>query len=184
MSRARSSTSCAAPISASRRCALELEVEFQALYVGQPLFADVDAFLRNRGFSLWRLRSIVHCGLTKSRWDESSFIFGDAVETTRAGGQISWADAVYVRSEITDPDIHEDWETSARDACVAAMFDLPELIELTLARAVAGAPAEPRRTPTKQLTLARRRANRRRLHGLFWGAPGRARGFVRARLHQ
>jgi FkbM family methyltransferase len=164
--------------------ALELEVEFQALYVGQPLFGDVDEFLRKRGFILWRLRDIVHCGLTASRRDEASFIAGDAVEATRVGGQITWANAVYVRSEIGDPDLRPDWETSARDACVAAMFDLPELIELSLDRAVAAAPAKPRRTLSRQLAIARRRANRRRLHGLFWGAPQHLRGFVGARLRR
>lgn len=163
---------------------LELEVEFQALYVGQPLFGDVDRFLRERGFILWRLRDIAHCGLTSSRRDEPSFIVGDAVETTRVGGQITWANAVYVRSQLGDRDVHQDWQTSARDACVAAMFDLPELVELALERAVAGASAEPRRTLARQLTLARRRANIRRLHGLFWGAPAHVRGFVNARLRQ
>jgi FkbM family methyltransferase len=164
--------------------ALELEVEFESLYVGQPLFGDVDDFLRERGFTLWRLRDLTHCGLTKSRRDEASFIVGSRVETTRVGGQIAWANAVYVRSELGDPGVGQDWQTSARDACVTAMFDLPELVELALKRAVAGAPPEPRRTLTAQLTLARRRANRRRLHGLFWDAPRHARGFVRARLRR
>jgi FkbM family methyltransferase len=164
--------------------ALELEVEFQSLYVGQPLFGQVDDFLRARGFILWRLRDIVHCGLTKSRRDESSFIVGDAVETTRVGGQITWANAVYVRSEIGDPAPNGDWQTNARDACVTAMFDLPELVELSLERAVAGAPAQQRPTLAGQLAVVRRRANRRRLHGLFWGAPRHARGFLGAHLSQ
>jgi hypothetical protein len=64
------------------------------------------------------------------------------------------------------------------------MFDLPELVELALERARAGAPAKPRRTLSRQLALARRRANRRRLHGLFWGAPQHASGFVAARLQR
>jgi FkbM family methyltransferase len=164
--------------------ALELEVEFQALYVGQPLFGDVDQFLRERGFILWRLRDIVHCGLTKSRRDEASFIVGDAAETTRLGGQVTWANAVYVRAELGDPDLTQPWQASARDACVAALFDLGELVELALARSLADAPTKPRRTLKRQLSLVRRRANRRRLHGLFWGAPQHARGFAEARLRQ
>jgi FkbM family methyltransferase len=164
--------------------ALELEVEFQALYVGQPLFGEVDEFLRGHGFLLWRLRDIAHCGLTKSRRDEASFIVGDAVETTRVGGQITWANAVYVRNELGDPGLQVDWQTSVRDACVAALFDLPELVELNLSRAVVGAPDEPRRTLTDQLRRARHRANRRRLHGLFWGAPQHVSGFLGARLRR
>src|SRR5262249_12351091 len=39
---------------------LEVEVEFNALYLGQPLFHDVDRLLREAGFSLWRLGSLCH----------------------------------------------------------------------------------------------------------------------------
>jgi FkbM family methyltransferase len=162
--------------------ALELEVEFQQLYVGQPLFGEVDAFLREHGFVLWRLRDIAHCGLTSSHRDEPDFIVGGAADTTRVGGQISWANAVYVRRELGDRDAAEDWRTATLDACVAALFDLPELVLVALERAVAGAPAGPRRTLRRQLALARHRANRRRLHGLFWKAPQHLDGFVRARL--
>jgi FkbM family methyltransferase len=37
--------------------AIELEIAFQETYVGQPLFADIDIFLRARGFSLTKLRT-------------------------------------------------------------------------------------------------------------------------------
>lgn len=161
--------------------ALELEVEFQQLYVGQPLFGDVDAFLRERGFVLWRLRDLSHCGLTPSRRDERAFPLGDAVEKTRVGGRLSWANAIYVREEMGDPGAACEWQTSARDACVAAVFDLPELTILALERAAAGASGETRRTLTRELRRARGRANSRRLHGLFWEAPRHVRGFVGAR---
>ena len=36
--------------------AVELEVEFVKQYVDQALFADVDAFMRDRGFTLRGLR--------------------------------------------------------------------------------------------------------------------------------
>lgn len=161
---------------------LELEVEFEALYVGQPLFADVDAWVRQHGLSLWRLRNIAHCGLTPARRDEAAFVTGDAVETTRAGGQIAWANAIYVRNELARADAPLGWEVSAQDACLAGMFDLPELVEMALQRAIRTAPAQPRSVLERQLGLVRRRANVRRLHGLFWGAPQHARGFARARL--
>ena len=164
--------------------ALELEVEFQTLYEGQPLFGDVDAFLRERGFVLWRLRDIAHCGLTPSRRDEPAFIVGNAAETTRVGGQITWANAVYVRAELGDPGSQRDWQTAARDACVAALFDLPELIVAALERAAEEAEGRPARALRRQLRRARVRANRRRLHGLFWEAPRHVRGFVGTRLAQ
>lgn len=36
--------------------AVEAEVEFDHQYIGQPLFADVDAFMRSKGFNLHALR--------------------------------------------------------------------------------------------------------------------------------
>src|SRR5215831_3601703 len=39
---------------------LEIEVEFNEMYRGQPLFADVDYFVRAQGFHLWRLEHLVH----------------------------------------------------------------------------------------------------------------------------
>ncbi|HEX4034142.1 MAG TPA: FkbM family methyltransferase [Solirubrobacteraceae bacterium] len=164
--------------------ALEVEVEFQPLYVGQPLFGDVDAFLREHGFVLWRLRDIAHCGLTSVGRDEAAFVVGERAETTRTGGRVSWANAVYVRSEAADPDVRLDWTASARDACAAVLFDLPELVVLNLERAAEGAQGGARRTLRRQLRKARRRAQRRRLHGLFWEAPRHVRGFVGARLAQ
>jgi FkbM family methyltransferase len=164
--------------------ALELEVEFQPLYVGQPLFADVDTFLREHGLALWRLRDLAHCGLTRSRRDERAFPVGDAVEKTRVGGRLSWANAIYVREEMGDPDSTRAWQTSARDGCVAALFDLPELTVLALECAVTGASGEPRRILARELRRARARANSRRLHGLFWEAPRHLRGFVGARTRR
>ena len=164
--------------------AVEIEVEFQPVYVGQPLFGDVDSFMRAHGFVLWRLRDIAHCGLTPARRDESAFVVGAAAETTRTGGRITWANAVYVREEAADGDVARDWTVSARDACVAALFDLPELVVLNLERASRAAEGGARRTLRRQLRRARRRANRRRLHGLFWGAPRHLRGFIGARLAQ
>jgi FkbM family methyltransferase len=40
----------------NRVIGLEIEVEFAPMYEGQPLFADVDVFLRERGFELFDLR--------------------------------------------------------------------------------------------------------------------------------
>lgn len=64
---------------------VELEVEFVHQYVGQPLFADVDAFMRSRGFSLR--------GLRRSLWRQ------DAPHTHSFGGQLVHGDALYLRNE-------------------------------------------------------------------------------------
>lgn len=138
---------------------LELEVEFQPLYRGQPLFADVDHFLRERGFSLWRMRDISHCGLSPAGRDEPMFAVGDQVERTRLGGQVAWADAVYVRNEVGDADAPATWAVRARDACVAAVFYFPELVELALTEAVKDAP-EPARSALSCALAGARRCSR------------------------
>ncbi|MGH9373168.1 MAG: FkbM family methyltransferase [Vicinamibacterales bacterium] len=64
---------------------VEAEVEFAPIYSDQPLFADVDAFLRSLGYLLF--------GLRPCYWKRAS---GRAVGGPR--GQMIWADALYLRS--------------------------------------------------------------------------------------
>ena len=68
--------------------AVELEVEFVPQYVGQALFGDVDAFMRQRGFSLR--------GLRRTYWREA------ATYVHAFGGQIFHGDALYLRSDSMD----------------------------------------------------------------------------------
>ncbi|HEY3886473.1 MAG TPA: FkbM family methyltransferase [Vicinamibacterales bacterium] len=67
---------------------VEVEVEFAPVYVGQPLFADVDGFLRDLGYHLFDLRPC--------RWKR-------AVGRDAGGpyGQVIWADALYLKSTAT-----------------------------------------------------------------------------------
>lgn len=62
------------------------EVEFAPLYKGQPLFADVDVFLRGCGFEL-------HDFLTLGNGAYRAGPFGDHK------GRLIWADAVYVKTD-------------------------------------------------------------------------------------
>jgi FkbM family methyltransferase len=64
---------------------VEVEVEFTPIYKGQPLFADVDAFMRGLGYQLFDLKPCY--------WKR-------AAGWTAGGpyGQIVWADALYLRS--------------------------------------------------------------------------------------
>lgn len=70
---------------ASSVVGVEVEVEFAPVYVDQPLFADVDVFLRGLGYYLFDLRPV--------RWKR-------AVGRDAGGpyGQIVWADALYLKS--------------------------------------------------------------------------------------
>lgn len=65
------------------------EVEFVELYKGQPLFADVDAFLRRSGFQFHRID-----GGFGSRVFKPLMYHGDL---NAPGSQMLWADAIYVR---------------------------------------------------------------------------------------
>ena len=64
--------------------ALKCEVEFSPLYEGQPLFGDVDSYLRKFGFMLF--------DLSRSRYRRANF---PAYALTR--GQLLWGDALYLR---------------------------------------------------------------------------------------
>lgn len=68
--------------------AVELEVEFVPLYIGQPLFSDVDAFMRQQGFTLR--------GIRRTYWRES------AEYRHPYGGQIIHGDVLYLRTDRMD----------------------------------------------------------------------------------
>ena len=78
--------------------AIEVEVEFNPLFRGQPLFADVDAYLRDREWML--------LGLRRNSWRRLR-----AGETSSGyGGQLVACDALYLRQAAlaTDRDLaHE-----------------------------------------------------------------------------
>ncbi|EGG98442.1 methyltransferase2C FkbM family domain protein [gamma proteobacterium IMCC2047] len=103
---------------------LEVEVEFNPIYDGQPIFSEVDLFLRGYGFVLWKLSNLVHY----SKNDESEIIMSNdsinydhhRLEYKTRGGQIYWADAFYVRKEIIDTVYDEkSIEQIKRDAEIA-----------------------------------------------------------------
>lgn len=64
---------------------IEVEVEFNPIYTDQPLFADIDDYLRSRGFSLFDLRRYF--------WKRS---IGSGVGGAK--GQIIFADALYLKT--------------------------------------------------------------------------------------
>ena len=74
-----------ADTSLERALVLDVEVEFDELFRGQPLFADVDMHLRERG---WRL-----LGLRRISWRRTE---GLASAGTGYGGQLISADALYI----------------------------------------------------------------------------------------
>jgi FkbM family methyltransferase len=82
---------------------VEVEVMFAPLYDGQPLFADVDAFLRRLGFGLWRLDELAHYAerptprLTRGPHFGHLAYDNNHVWHPTGDGRLVWANAVYFR---------------------------------------------------------------------------------------
>ena len=109
---------------------MELEVEFNQLYEGQALFADVDVFARQQGFRLWRLSNLAHYTRIGSPphppITDVHFCDSRPVEWRSPGGQLFWAHALFVAVDVVDRTA-EDWQRPLRAGCVAATLDLPDV---------------------------------------------------------
>jgi FkbM family methyltransferase len=91
--------------------ALEMEVEFNPIYIGQPLFGDVDRYLRDRGFVLWKLSTFAHYSdrSYSGALPQPDHFFYDSEAVTRPtfAGQLFWGHAYYVRAEMAAAAIDE-----------------------------------------------------------------------------
>ena len=91
--------------------ALEIEVEFNPIYIGQPLFGDVDRYLRDRGFVLWKLSTFAHYSdrSYSGALPQPDHFFYDSEAVTRPtfAGQLFWGHAYYVRAEMAAAAIDE-----------------------------------------------------------------------------
>ena len=73
---------------------IEVEVEFSQLYKDQPLFTDVDSFLRERGFTLFDIRTPLGRKVRKTVPRESRGWKGQGL----------WTDALYFRDFVSKKD--------------------------------------------------------------------------------
>lgn len=99
---------------------IQTEVEFSPLYINQPLFADIDTFLRKRDFTLFDIVSDDYM----SRCHRAS----SPVRSTLRAGQLLWADAYYLRDLIRD-DINSPLKTPdniLKLACIADILQFPD----------------------------------------------------------
>lgn len=124
---------------------LEVEVEFNPLYEGQPLLGDVDRHLRERGFVLWRLSNETHYSSepvpsANSRMREMSYFDSRPLEGERGAGQLYWGDAYYARAELSPASNQAvDEDQAVRAACVALACGLDDLAKEVVRKG--GAPA-------------------------------------------
>ena len=125
---------------------LVAEVHLNKMYEGAALFGEVDAFLREHGFELWRFPVIAHYSQEPDRppmvdrvdvhWFESFPVAIPALP-----GQAAWADALYVKRGVGNPASPPDVVASVRDAAVAIGMEEPNLAILALRHALLAAPA-------------------------------------------
>ncbi len=126
--------------------AIEVEVEFNELYVDVPLFSEIDRFLRQAGFVLWRLKDLSHYAQRGARRDwrapEAQY-FDDLVARFESGsGQLFWANAFYLRHEVAHPSASAGWQELVRDASVTSAFGFHDLVGLAIGCAAESAPPD------------------------------------------
>jgi len=114
--------------------ALEIEVEFNPIYSGQHLFSDVDIFMRENGFALWKLTNMVHYYDQNNDLPpvgKDTIYYGDycTQEFTKHSGQLYWADAHYVRSDMLRG-VYENPSLIARDIELMSMIGLSDVSDL------------------------------------------------------
>ena len=126
---------------------IEVEVEFNEIYEGQPLFGDVDRFLRDRGFVLWRLQQLVHYGFPDPHSGmialrDTHYFDSQGVEFAGRGGQLFWGHAYFVPSRLAFPSVERlSWDAAVRAACAATAFGFTDLALNTL-HGASGVPDE------------------------------------------
>lgn len=95
---------------------VQIEVEFVPLYVNQPLFADVDAYLRTRDFSLFDLHT--------ARRSRSH----SPIVSASHPGQLLWGDAFYFCDLLQPIEMHhaKTPQQIFKLACIADILDFPD----------------------------------------------------------
>lgn len=114
------------------RC-LEVEVEFNPIYLGQAIFSEVDIFLRGQGFVLWKLSNQVHYSRqgTPSTLLAEDHIFYDELQAVKCsvyGGQIFWANAHYVKKDILST-VLRPAEEATLDIALFDILGMPDVVD-------------------------------------------------------
>lgn len=94
--------------------AIQIEVEFSHLYIDQPLFADVDSFLRKSGFTLFDIA-------TSYRLRSDS-----PIRSSVRPGQLLWGDAFYFRDPLQNDISLADRDRIFKLACIADIMNFPD----------------------------------------------------------
>ncbi len=106
----------------SHALVIECEVEFVPLYKDQPLFGDVQCFLRDRGFALHKL---IDCAGRPFRPFNTPNPFLPM-------SQVLWADAIFVR-DFTRLDAYSDDDLLKAAAILDVVYSSYDLVGILLA---------------------------------------------------
>lgn len=99
--------------------AIQVEVEFSHLYTNQPLFADVDTFLRKHDFTLFDVSRSYRLRVRSP------------IRSTVREGQLLWGDAIYFRDLICE-DMDKKLKSPDRMLKLACMADIMNFPDYTL----------------------------------------------------
>jgi FkbM family methyltransferase len=92
--------------------AIQIEIEFAELYKGQPLFADIDTFLRNQHFTLF---DIYRSHLRKK---------SAPITSLHHPGQLLWGEGYYLRDPLGDESLNSLFQTPERLLKLACIADI------------------------------------------------------------
>jgi len=97
--------------------AIQIEIGYAPMYIGQPLFSEVDQYLRTQGFSLF--------DISAARRPRS------IIQSTKRSGQLLWGDALYLREAAQTPE--GEFECPDQAFKLACIADALEFIDYSLA---------------------------------------------------
>lgn len=130
--------------------AVECEVHFNPNAAGTPLYGEVDAWLRARGFVLWRLRDLAHhrlldaVGARLPVTMEAAYFQGSEERVEPASyaglpGQLMWANAHWVHESVFNPRA-VSWTDRIRDAVITRALGFHDAAYVALRHALASNP--------------------------------------------
>jgi FkbM family methyltransferase len=99
--------------------AIQVEVNFSELYINEPLFGDVDKYLRIQGFTLFDLSAA-----RRVRKDSP-------IQSINSPGQLLWGDALYFRDLIRE-DLDSPLKNPQNILKLAAIADLMNFPDYTV----------------------------------------------------
>lgn len=122
----------------SEVCMIDIEVEFNPIYQGQALFWEVDAFMREQGFVLWRLPQMVHYSPVSVPAAETpvevvAYPPSRVLKTNPGNGQLFWGQAHYVRADLLpSSDAQLSLQPALRAAAIASAYGYWDLALMAL----------------------------------------------------